>query len=175
MIGQRVVHGVGKDRDEVAQELGCRRLARLLQKFDISELRCPVDGDKQLQFAFCSLNFDNIAVEIADRAALELLLSGLVVSDLRQARDILALQTAVQGRTAHPLGDCWTSTGRAMDAGSKAATQRGNHPTAAVCATGKRRRPLLLQSTGLYILGFSGRLERPKPNCVSSIWPRLSG
>ena len=54
------------------------------------------DGDEQVKFTFSRLNLSNINVEVAERVGLERLLRGLVAVNLGEARDVMALKTAVQ-------------------------------------------------------------------------------
>ena len=54
---------------------------------------------------FGGLDLGNVDVEVADRIALELLLSGLVAFDLGQAGDPVALQATMQRRSRQPR-DC---------------------------------------------------------------------
>ena len=52
--------------------------------------------DRTSKFAFVELHLGNINVEVAERVGFELLLDGLVALDLEEARNVMALQTAVQ-------------------------------------------------------------------------------
>ena len=74
VIGQDRVDPVRHSSDQVAQELGGNHFSRTLMQFDIGELGCPVDGDKQPDFAFAGAQFGDIDVEISDRVSLECLL-----------------------------------------------------------------------------------------------------
>ena len=74
---------------------GGGHLPGLLVQRDLSELGGAVDGHEDIQFAFSRLNLSNINVVVAERAGLELLLGGFVALDLGEARDVVALQTAV--------------------------------------------------------------------------------
>jgi hypothetical protein len=67
-------------------------------QFDKGELGGAVDGDEQIEPALCGSHFGDVDVEVADRIGLELALGGRLALDLRQPRDAVALQTAVQGR-----------------------------------------------------------------------------
>ena len=68
----------------------------LLVQLDVSELGGTVDADEKIQFAFRRLNLSNINVEVAQRIGLERRLRGRVALDLGEARDVVALQAAVQ-------------------------------------------------------------------------------
>jgi hypothetical protein len=70
IVRQNNVGPVGHGGDEVAQEGSGNHLPGLRMQFDISKLRCPVDGDEQVKFAFGRLNLSNINVEVAERAGL---------------------------------------------------------------------------------------------------------
>ena len=69
-----------------------------LAEFDKGELRGPVDGDEEVEFAFGGSNLGNIDMEIADRIGLELSLGRGFPFNLGQPRDSMALQAAVQRR-----------------------------------------------------------------------------
>ena len=80
------------------RQRGGSHLPGLLVQLDVSEPGGAVDADEKIQFAFRRLNLGNINVEVAERVGLELRLGGLVALDLGEARDVVALQTAVQRR-----------------------------------------------------------------------------
>ena len=65
-------------------------------QFDEGELRGSIDRDKQVELALLGPNLGNVGVKIADRIRLEFPLLGLFAVDVRQAADLVALQTAVQ-------------------------------------------------------------------------------
>ena len=106
--GEHDVEPVGHGCDQVAQERGSGHFPGLLVQFHEGELGGAVpsrafsmpcqatDGDEQVKFTFRRLNLSDINVEVAERVGLERLLGGLVALDLGEARDVVALQTAVQ-------------------------------------------------------------------------------
>ena len=62
------------------------------------ELRGPIDGDKEIEPALRGAYFGDVDVAVADRVGLELALYALAVLDVRQPRDAVPLQAAMQGR-----------------------------------------------------------------------------
>ena len=58
-----------------------------------------VDGYEEVEPSLLGANFGDIDVEVTDGIGLELALPGLAVFDVRQPRDVVARETAVQGRT----------------------------------------------------------------------------
>ena len=98
VVGQHRMDLVRNDRDQRLEEAaGCGH-AGGLGKLDEGELRRPVDCDEEVQLAFRRPHFGDVDVEVADRVSFELAPSGLVAVDLRQSRDAVALQAAVQRR-----------------------------------------------------------------------------
>ncbi len=67
---------------------------------DKGEFARAVNGYKEMKLALGGLNLGDVDVEVADGIALEFLLRGHVARDVRQARDVMALQAAVQRRAA---------------------------------------------------------------------------
>src|ERR1700722_622989 len=67
-------------------------------KLDEGELRRPIDGDEQVEFALRGSNFGDVDMKIADRIGLEFALGGGFAFDLRQPRDSMALQAPMQRR-----------------------------------------------------------------------------
>ena len=65
-------------------------------KLDIGKLAGPVDGNEEVELAFCGSHFGNIDMEVANRVGLELLLWSLVALNLRQPFDAVALKAAMQ-------------------------------------------------------------------------------
>ncbi len=57
-----------------------------------------IDGDVEVKLALGSLDFGDVDVDVADRIGFELLPYRLVASDLRQPRDAMTLQAAMQLR-----------------------------------------------------------------------------
>jgi hypothetical protein len=98
VVCQHDVDGVGNGCDQIAQELGGHHLAGLPMEFRTGELGGTIDGNEQIELAFCGLHLGDVDMEVADRVALELLLRRLVAFDIRQATDAMALQTAMEGR-----------------------------------------------------------------------------
>ena len=84
IVGQDRVDSIRYGSDQMTQELGGNHLSRALMQFDIGELGCPVDGDKQPEFTFAGAQFGDVDMKISDRIALECLL-WLVPFTLRQA------------------------------------------------------------------------------------------
>lgn len=85
-LDQRDEEGRGGDPAGLRLQLGEGKFAR------------PINGDEQAtkKLPFGGLHLGDVDVEIADRIALELLLRSDVARDVRQARDVVALQAAVQ-------------------------------------------------------------------------------
>jgi hypothetical protein len=63
---------------------------------DDSEFACSIDGDIEIPLPLGGLDLGNVDVEVANRVYLELLLGGLVAFDLRQPRDAMSRQAAMQ-------------------------------------------------------------------------------
>ena len=89
---------VGDGGDQATQEVARRAARQLLMQFDEGELRRSVDCDDEVEFARRGSDFSDVEMKIADRASLEFSLGGGFAFDLRQPRDPMALQTAMQGR-----------------------------------------------------------------------------
>jgi hypothetical protein len=96
VIRQHRMDGVGKECDELAQELCGGHLAGLLVQFDIGALRCPVDRHEEIELAFGGLDFSHVEVKVADRVGLEFRPCRLVSCDIRQTPDAMPLQAAVE-------------------------------------------------------------------------------
>ena len=60
----------------------------------------PINGDEEMELALGGLHLGDVDVEEADRIAFELPPRGDVARDVWQARDVVALQAAVQRRAA---------------------------------------------------------------------------
>lgn len=97
VIGENRVDFVGQHFDQISQELGCNHLSSTFVQFHISELRSPVDCNKQSQLALFGAHFGDVDMEIANRVAFELLFGWLVTLHLGQAADAVPLQATVQG------------------------------------------------------------------------------
>ena len=61
------------------------------------ELGRSVNAHKEIELSLSRLDFSNINVEETNGVALELLAFGLIALDIRQARDAMSQQAAVQG------------------------------------------------------------------------------
>lgn len=97
VISQNRMNFVGNRFDQVFKEFGCGYPAGLLRYLDESKLAGAVNGNGEIQLAFCGLHFCNVDMEIAYGVAFEFLLYRLVTGHVRQATDSMALQAAVQG------------------------------------------------------------------------------
>jgi hypothetical protein len=86
--------GLDQSTEEVCGVAPRDRLA----EFDKGELRGPVDGDEEIEFAFGGSNLGNIDVELSNRISLELPLRRRFPFNLGQPRDSTAPQAAMQGR-----------------------------------------------------------------------------
>ena len=65
-------------------------------QLDEGEHAGAVDRHEHIELALLGSDLGHVDVEVADGASAELVAIGLVAFDLRQARDIVALQAAVQ-------------------------------------------------------------------------------
>ena len=86
-------NGTGKGFEEARGRLS----VNLVVQLHIGELRCPVDGDTQIELAFFGLDLGDVNLEITDRIGLEFLLGRLVDFGLGQPTDAMALKATVQG------------------------------------------------------------------------------
>jgi hypothetical protein len=93
------VNFVGDDCDQGLQEGRCRVSVSLLVELRESKLRCAVNRDKQVKFAFFSAHFSDIDVEVADRVSLERLLAPRLAFDRRKPADLVALEQSMQRRS----------------------------------------------------------------------------
>jgi hypothetical protein len=82
---------VGDDCEQGLQEGRCRMSVSLLVELSESKLRCAVNRDKQVKFAFFGAHFSDIDVEVADRVPLERLLAPCLAFDRRKPADLVAL------------------------------------------------------------------------------------
>src|SRR5258708_25237446 len=99
VVGEHSVDAIGNCPNECFEE-GCGRLhIGLFKEFDHSELRGPVDGHEEVEFAFGRSHFRQIDMEEADRIAVELLPPGLVAFHLGRPADAMAFQPTVMRRS----------------------------------------------------------------------------
>ena len=96
IVGEDDVNFVGNSGDQIAQELRGQHLAGLAVQFEISKLAGSINGNKEIEFSLCCLNFGNVDMEIADWVGFELLLWRLVALDIRQPGNAIPLQTTMQ-------------------------------------------------------------------------------
>jgi hypothetical protein len=97
----------------------------LLVELRESKLRCAVNRDKQVKFAFFGAHFSDIDVEVADRVPLERLLAPCLALDRRKPADLVALKVTI-----------------ASDAGWSLGGHKGNHRGATAYACGTQQREL---------------------------------
>jgi hypothetical protein len=90
---------VGDDCEQGLQEGRCRMSVSLLVELSESKLRCAVNRDKQVKFAFFGAHFSDIDVEVADRVPLERLLAPCLAFDRRKPADLVALKQSMQRRS----------------------------------------------------------------------------
>lgn len=83
---------------EVFKELPGRLAVGFLYQLRDCELAGAVDSYEEIELALFGPDLGNIDVEEANRVALELLPFRLVAFDIRQTRNPMPLQTAMQGR-----------------------------------------------------------------------------
>ena len=84
--------------DQVAQEVPRGATRHLLVHLDEGELRGSVDGDDEVEPALRSSNFGDVDMKLADRIGLELVFRRSFAFDLRQSRDSMAIEAAMQRR-----------------------------------------------------------------------------
>jgi len=96
VIGQHRMQPVWHCRDQGFQETHGGRTVRLLVQGDEGEFRGPIDRDEQVELSLCCAQLGDVDVEIADRVGFEFSLGGTLVLDLREARDAVPLQAAMQ-------------------------------------------------------------------------------
>lgn len=84
--------------EHVLKELGSRLSVSSCNELSDGELGCAVNANEQIQLALGGLHLGDVELEEADGVAFELLALRLVAFDIRQARDTVTLQTAVQRR-----------------------------------------------------------------------------
>src|SRR5579864_6102487 len=98
VVGQHGVNPIRHPRDQVSQEACSGRPIGLLMQGNEGELGGAVDRHEEVELALLGTNLSNVDVEIADRVGLELALGWCVVVDLRQTRDPVTMQAAMQRR-----------------------------------------------------------------------------
>ena len=100
IVGQNRVDLVWNRLDQRDEEgRGCDPVCFRLQP-DKGKFARPINGNEQIELALGGLHLGDVDVEEADRVAFELPLRGDVARDVWQARDVVALQAAVQRRAA---------------------------------------------------------------------------
>src|SRR5262249_52163753 len=99
VVGEYGVDFVGDDCDQNLQEGRCRMSVSLLVELSKSKLRCAVNCDKQVKFAFFGAHFRDIDVEVADRIPLERLPAPCLALDRRKPADLVALEQSMQRRS----------------------------------------------------------------------------
>jgi hypothetical protein len=87
-----VGHGINQPEQEVAR---CR-CSGVLVELDEGELAGPVDRHEHIELALLGAHLGHVDMEVANGAGVELTSFGLVAFDLRQARDVVALEAAMQ-------------------------------------------------------------------------------
>ena len=98
VIGQNRVDLVRNRLDQSHEEGRGGDPRGLCLQPDKGEFACPVNANEEMEFALGGLDLGDVDVEIPDGVCLELLLGWFVAIDLRQARDVMALQASVQRR-----------------------------------------------------------------------------
>lgn len=97
IVGQYGVDLIGHGFEHVLQELPGRLSVGCCNELGDGEFGSPVNADEQIELPFAGLHFGDVDVKESDGVALELLALGLVALDIRQARDAMSLQAAMQG------------------------------------------------------------------------------
>ena len=105
VVGEDRVDFIGDGGDQATQEISGGPPRDLLVQFDEGELRRPIDRDKEIELALSGSNLCDVDMGIADRVSLELTLGRSLAFDLRQPRDPMALQAAMQ-RRARQMRNC---------------------------------------------------------------------
>jgi hypothetical protein len=104
VVGQDSVDPVGERLHDLTQERGAVELGVGIQEGHVGELRHPIDGQEHEQLAVSQAQLAHIDVDIADGGLGEALSLGGLGVILRQTRDAVPLEAAVQG-AAGELGD----------------------------------------------------------------------
>jgi hypothetical protein len=92
IVGENRVNLIGDSRDQSFEEGRGGGPSGLPDQLHESELVGAIDGGVEVEFAFSSLEFSDVDVEITDRISLELFLRRLAAFDLRQSADAVAKQ-----------------------------------------------------------------------------------
>jgi hypothetical protein len=85
---------------QTAEELAGRGARLVRMQLGVSEFRCAVDGDEEIEPPLLSLNLCNVHMEVADGVLSKLLLCQLVTSDFGQTADAVTLQAAMEAGTS---------------------------------------------------------------------------
>ena len=103
VVGEHLVYLIGKCGDDVSEEGGTFHLPGVLVELDVGELRDPIDGEEQDEFAVGVCKFAAVDMDVPNIVSFEplSLFGGL---GGWQARDTMALKAAMQGASAE-LGD----------------------------------------------------------------------
>src|ERR1700676_1350841 len=96
VISENGVKPVGHGCNQGFQEAHRDRSIGLFVQLDERKFSGAVDGNEEVELAFLGADLGDVDVEVADRIYLEFALVRLVAIDLRQARDAVALQAAMQ-------------------------------------------------------------------------------
>jgi hypothetical protein len=96
VIGENGVDLIGHGLEQVLKELPGSLSVSCGNELSDGELGRPVDSHKEKELSLGGLHLGNVDVEEAYGVALELLPLGLVALDIRQPRDAMSLQAAVQ-------------------------------------------------------------------------------
>lgn len=79
VVGQDRVDRIGNLNNQISEEITSDNAYCMLVWLDVGKLRCPVEGNQQLQSAFIARQLGDIDVEVDERIRLEFLLLGLIV------------------------------------------------------------------------------------------------
>ena len=96
VIRQNGVDFVGHNFQHELQKFPSSASVRCFGELGDGELAGAVNGNEQMQLPLCCLNLSDINVKEADWITLEPLPRRLVTAHVRQARDAMTLQAAVQ-------------------------------------------------------------------------------
>jgi hypothetical protein len=99
IVGQDCMDVIGRGFEHVLQELPGSHSVSLCNELSDGELGRSVNSYKEIEPALSSLHLGNIDVEEADGVVLDLLMNRFVVLNIRQARDAVPLNTAMQRGT----------------------------------------------------------------------------
>ena len=96
VVGQDDVDAIRHGLDQRPQEVSGDPARGLLVQFDEGKLCGAIDGNQEVELALFSSDLGDVHVEVAERVGFEGTFIGLVAGDIRQTRDAVALQAAVQ-------------------------------------------------------------------------------